>query len=84
MSDEKKGLYRKYRVERVDGSKRHEHCAYFVLDLTHDKYADAALEAYANACAAECPVLAQELMEGIDRRREHERMVVDAIDGGRR
>lgn len=40
MSDETKGIYRKFRVTRTDGSsrkgKRHARCTYFVLDLEHD------------------------------------------------
>lgn len=53
MSDEKRGLYRKYDVKRTDGSSgpggKHEHCAYFVLDLEHDPFAIPALRAYAEA-----------------------------------
>lgn len=65
MSDEKRGLYRKYTVERMDGSSglggKHADCEYFVLDLAHDKHAFAALLAYANSCADECPQLAADL-----------------------
>lgn len=67
IADQKKGLYRKYRVERLDGSSgpggKHEHCEYFVLDLVHDKFAQPALRAYASACAAEYPALAADLMQ---------------------
>jgi hypothetical protein len=60
-----RGLYGKYHVERTDGSsepgKKHEDCAYFVLDLTHDRNAPPALIAYAAACEAEYPVLARDL-----------------------
>lgn len=42
-NDENRGLYEKFRVWRTDGSSdvggKHEHCRYFVLDLTHDPYA---------------------------------------------
>jgi hypothetical protein len=45
--DAKRGLYGKFRVTRSDGSSgaggRHERCKYFVLDLTHDQFAKAAL-----------------------------------------
>lgn len=55
----------KYRVERTDGSSRpegkHAACPYFVLDLTHDKFAAPALLAYADACEAEYPLLAADV-----------------------
>lgn len=64
-SDKNRGLYEKFLVERTDGrSKRGEKhflCEYFVLDLDHDKFARMALEAYANACEFEFPVLAADL-----------------------
>ena len=51
------GIYQKYRVERVDGRDRpghkHEGCALFVLDLTHDPAARAAAIAYARATTDE-------------------------------
>lgn len=60
------GLYGKYIVTRVDGSsgtgKKHELCAYFVLDLEHDEYAIPALKAYAKACKATHPDLAKDLL----------------------
>jgi hypothetical protein len=59
------GLYRKYRVERTDGSSepggKHHECEYFVLDLIHDKHAKAALLAYAESCKTEYPLLAHDL-----------------------
>jgi hypothetical protein len=59
------GLYRKFDIHRPDGSDRpggkHHGCAYFVLDLTHDRFAAAALAAYADACEAEFPMLAHDL-----------------------
>ena len=65
MSDKNRGLYDKYRVERGDGSsekgRKHHGCGYFVLDLRHDKFAWAALDAYAKACEAEFPLLAADL-----------------------
>ena len=67
MNETKIGLYEKYRVQRTDGSSevggKHERCAYFVLDLVHDKFAWAALDAYAKACEAEFPRLAADLRE---------------------
>lgn len=60
-----RGLFEKFRVSRVDGSDaiggKHHGCDYFVLDLTHDKHAKAALRAYADDCRAERPALARDL-----------------------
>lgn len=60
-----RGLFRKYDVERTDGSsapgEKHHACEYFVLDLSHDPFAPAALRAYAEACAQEYPALAADL-----------------------
>jgi hypothetical protein len=65
MDDTARGLYRKYNVTRVDGSSelggKHEHCDYFVLDLVHDPYAMAALQAYAIACRRDYPDLSASL-----------------------
>ena len=65
MDDAKVGVYRKFDIRRTDGSSeaggKHSGCAYFVLDLRHDKFAGVALVAYANACAAEFPALARDL-----------------------
>lgn len=65
MSDNDRGLYQKYTVRRTNGSSepggKHEHCEYFVLDLDHDKFAYAALKAYANACKKEYRELARDL-----------------------
>ncbi len=47
------GIYGKFRIERTDGrsapGEKHDGCAYFVLDLTHDPLAIPALSAYAAA-----------------------------------
>lgn len=60
--DRQLGLYGKYRVERMhDAHGKHAKCDYFVLDLVHDKYATAALTAYASACESEYPLLAKDL-----------------------
>lgn len=52
MTD-KRGLFRKFVVERTDGKsapgRKHDGCEYFVLDLTHDQRAIPALRAYAGA-----------------------------------
>lgn len=65
MKDKTKGLYGKFDVTRMDNRDRpgHKHhgCEYFVLDLTHDKYAEPALRAYAASCQEDYPTLAQDL-----------------------
>jgi len=61
----KKGLYNKFIVRRTDGKsspgEKHCGCYYFVLDLTHDKFAFAAIKAYAEACFEEYPELSVDL-----------------------
>lgn len=65
-----RGLYGKFRVERVDerdqpgGDKAG--AAYFVLDYVHDPYARVALGAYAQACAEGYPALAADLRAALD------------------
>lgn len=66
MSDDtQRGLYRKFKIERTDGSSavggKHAQCAYFVLDLEHDDFARSALEAYAEACRKTHPDLAADI-----------------------
>lgn len=65
MSDRDRGLYRKYDVKRSDGSsgpgRKHEFCAYFVLDLECDEFALAALRAYARAARKTHPDLARDI-----------------------
>ena len=63
MSDEAtEGLHRKYSVRRLGPTERkHEGCEFFVLDWHHDKFAVPAIRAYADACAKEYPVLAEQL-----------------------
>lgn len=66
-----RGLYPRYRVDRLDGSSRkrgkHAACDYFVLYLNHDKFARAAILAYAEACEQEFPALAGDLREKVRR-----------------
>lgn len=61
------GMYEKFIVRRTDGTdgagQKHEGCLYFVLDTTHDRFAIPALEAYAEACASEYPLLAADVRE---------------------
>jgi len=70
MSDERRGIFRKFRVEREDGSsgpgKKHEHCEYFVLDWEHDPFAVPAARAYAESCEATRPELTRELRAKAD------------------
>lgn len=65
MGDKTRGIYHKFNVTRTDGSSspggKHENCAYFVLDLTHDPHALKALEAYIASCRIEYPFLARNL-----------------------
>lgn len=67
MTDSTQGLYVKYRVERTDGKsapgEKHAGCRYFVLDVDHDIFAAAALEAYARACRREYPKLAHNILQ---------------------
>ncbi len=64
-ADKAKGLYNKFTVFRTDGTdlpgKKHSGCQYFVLDLTHDPHAIAAIRAYANSCRNDFPALAADL-----------------------
>ncbi len=59
------GLYKKFEVERSDGSSKpggkHEFCDYFVLDWIHDPFAIPAARAYADACEKMYPELASDL-----------------------
>lgn len=69
MSSQPKGLYGKYTVLRNDGRDKpggdRADADYFVLDLTHDKYAIAALSAYIDALRADgaYPELVDDLLE---------------------
>lgn len=65
MGDKTKGLYKKYKVERTDGTdqigEKHFGCWHYVLDINHDPYALPALAAYAEACKNEYPLLSKDL-----------------------
>lgn len=64
MSDQDRGLYGKYKVERLnDETGKHDQCWFFVLDPIHDKFANQALMAYAMACREEYPQLAGDLID---------------------
>jgi hypothetical protein len=70
------GIYRKYKIIRTDGKsepgQKHYGCAYFVLDLSHDPHALPAIEAYANSCRADYPLLAEDLDVELAERRGDE------------
>lgn len=65
VPDAERGAYRKFKVERTDGSSalggKHARCRYFVLDLDHDPHAAPALHAYAESCHEAFPELASDL-----------------------
>ena len=65
MDDNNRGIYRKFNIERTDGSSaeggKHHGCSYFVLDLSHDPFAIPALEAYAKACKESHPELSKDI-----------------------
>lgn len=62
---EQQGLFRKFEVYRTDRQDvpdgKHPNCDYFVLDVTCDPHAKAALAAYAAAVAATHPQLAADM-----------------------
>lgn len=68
--DRNQGLYDKFVVRRTDGTDgpggKHADCEYFVLDLTHDPFARAALVSYAEACRKEFPSLYRDLRTLLD------------------
>lgn len=53
--DRDRGLYRKFDVRRTnpESQARHQDCDYFVLDLTHDRLAAEAIDAYERAADRE-------------------------------
>lgn len=66
LHEHEQGLYRKFDVCRDDGSSepggKHHDCEYFILDMTHDRLARAALRAYADACVSTHPELSADLI----------------------
>ena len=61
-TDSDRGLYGKYRVERLnDTTGKHANCRYFVLDPRHDPHAHVALLAYAESARGAYPELAGDL-----------------------
>lgn len=64
---ELQGMLNKFIVRRCDGAdkygQKHHDCDYFVLDVTHDQHAKAALRAYAMACRRTHPFLSADMVE---------------------
>jgi hypothetical protein len=56
-----RGLYGKYRIEKVDGSPVDPGAVYFTLRLDTDRHARAAVRAYIESCRGEAPELARDL-----------------------
>ncbi len=73
-TQQQQGLYQKFNIERTDGSSakggKHHGCQYFVLDLTHDQHAPAALRAYAESCAKTHPELSADLLKQLERSKQ--------------
>jgi hypothetical protein len=68
-TDVSRGIYRKFKVTRTDGSsrkgKKHHTCSYFILDLAHDPFCRPALRAYAKACRKTHPHLAADILDSL-------------------
>lgn len=61
-------LYEKYTVTRNhDAAGKHQRCAFFVLDLTHDPIARRAATWYASAVQSKQPGLASDLRQAVMR-----------------
>lgn len=78
--DEQQGLYRKYYVKRIGDTGKHDDCDYFVLDLSHDKFAMVALTAYVDACCEEFPELAKDLRQRIATAAHLDKLIGDFLD----
>lgn len=65
MTDQQRGVYRRYHVQRVDEEGNavpgHENRVYYVLDVYNDPFAVNALRAYAKECRGDYPALANDL-----------------------
>lgn len=66
------GAFRKYNVSRADGKDApggsHEGDEYFVINLTRDAHAAAAIHAYADSCLTTHPQLSIELVRMLEAR----------------
>jgi len=61
IPDTERDLYPKYHIYNFDNEMKHKYCFYFVLDLHHDEFAEAAIWTYINACQEKYPELANDL-----------------------
>lgn len=63
---EQQGLFQKFDVRRTDGSDsisgKHQGCEYFIIDISHDQHAKAALLAYAESCKETHPQLSKDMI----------------------
>lgn len=66
MTDEKRGLYMKYIVEKSDGSTCDPEACYFVLRLDTQPEARAAMRVYADGIREELPQLADDIEDCCD------------------
>lgn len=82
-SDHQRGIYNKFHVTRVDGSSgeggKHEHCEYFVFDLTHDQFARTALSAYSVACKGKYPQPSADLVELLGCISTDDKAIIDSL-----
>ncbi len=66
VNQQQAGVYHKFNVSRTDGRDQlggdRYGAEYFVLDVTHDKFAKPALAAYAAACRNDYPALADDMV----------------------
>ncbi len=67
LTNKGQGVYRKFDVRRTDCSDqpggKHHGCEYFVLDVTHDPHAKAALQKYADECESSHMTLAADMRD---------------------
>ncbi len=59
--NEPKGLYGKYRIEKVDGTPVDPRAVYFTMRLDTDRHARVAIWAYIESCREDEPDLARDL-----------------------
>lgn len=73
---ENAGYYEKYNVSRKDGRDQpggdREGAQYFVLDLSHDRFARLAMNVYLAVSRSELPALTQSMRPLLDRLAENE------------
>jgi hypothetical protein len=88
MGDKTRGIIPgKFDVIRTDGEseqgRKHDDCPYFVLDLKHDPFSFAALDAYARACEKEYPLLAKDIRDALLNRTMGHPLVLRNANGER-